>query len=450
MPFDSRKLAQKLRDLAMNGNASRYVVAFSGGLDSTALLHALAAADMRVPLLAVHVQHDLQGDAPAWEQHCQAFAGSLGVPYQALKVQVPRNSGLGLEAAAREARYSKLRSVVQDGDWILSAHQEDDQAETLLLNLLRGSGMAGIAGIGEVQAFGTGLLVRPLLRVSRKALHDYATRHALTWLVDPSNADCRFDRNFLRARVMPLFEEHWPAAKKRVARSASLASEAAELLEEMADADIEKLGKVSELQIDGISALSDARARNVLRRAIRRIGLPAAPEKRLRQIIDSLIPAKEDAVPLVAWSGAEARRYRGTLYLMAAASRDSFRGPASTQPNLSSAHPEVSLCSLGRLALVPGRAHGIRKDIVDAGLALRFRRGGETIRPFGSPHTQKLKKLFQQAGIVPWMRGNIPLLYAGDELVAVADLWISDTHAAEHGLGIVWHDRPQVLMRSDR
>jgi len=314
--------------------------------------------------------------------------------------------------------------------------------------------MSGIAGIGEVQALGTGLLVRPLLRVSRDALHDYVTRHALTWLVDPSNADCRFDRNFLRARVMPLFEEHWPAAKKRLARSASLASEAAELLEEMADADIEKLGKVSELQIDGISALPDARARNVLRLAIRRLGLPAAPEKRLRQIIDSLIPAKEDAVPLVAWSGAEARRYRGALYLMVTASRDSLRDSlrdrAGMQPILSSALPEVSLCSLGRLALVPGRAHGIRKDVVDEGLAVRYRRGGETIRPFGSPHTQKLKKLFQQAGIVPWMRGNIPLLYAGDELVAVADLWISDSHAAEHGLGIAWHDRPRVLMQSDR
>ncbi len=210
MILEAETLLQKLRELeAIAGAPSRYVVAFSGGLDSTVLLHALATLrdELAVPLLAIHVDHGLHADSSAWSAHCRDIAARLDIDYQSRSVNVQLESGKGPEASARDARYNALHAELHAGDWLMSAHHLEDQAETLLLNLIRGSGPMGIAGIGNIRRFGPGWLARPLLETSRQALAEYASREELEWVEDPSNVDRRFRSKLPAARR--------PAASRR-------------------------------------------------------------------------------------------------------------------------------------------------------------------------------------------------------------------------------------------
>jgi tRNA(Ile)-lysidine synthase len=402
-------------------------------------LHALAAARDRslADITAIHVNHGLHPDAPAWEKHCQSFAEKLDVKYVSRQVTVDCDLKSGPEAAARQARYAVLQTLIEEGDCLLSAHHEEDQAETLLLNLLRGSGVAGLAGIGAVQAFGRGRLLRPLLGVSGEAIQDYAKRHELDWIEDPSNADTRFDRNFLRREILPQLASRWPAAAARLKQSADLASEASALLKDLADIDLATAGGPERLDLGALQALSPARQRNVLRQAISLCGLPPPPATRLYQAVHELLPAREDAQPLVAWPGAELRRHRDHLYVMPA-----MAGPPDEPAQV--LRPEESLDlgpGMGHLALCAEVDTGISPEIAEAGLRVRYRHGGEEIRPVGHDCTHKLKKLLQQEGIVPWMRERLPLLYADGRLVAVADLWIAEECAAKAGFGVSWRKR---------
>lgn len=446
MPFNTAQLYLRLSALAADDQPSRFVVAFSGGMDSTVLLHALGSGknDFDMPIVALHVNHGLHADAGQWEEHCRAIATALALDYDSITVAVERNSGRGLEAAAREARYRALQQRMRTGDWLLSAHHRDDQAETLLLNLMRGSGMAGMAGIGEKQPLGPGFLVRPLLDVARHDLQVYAETHALEWLEDPSNADSQFDRNFLRREILPAMSRRWPAAKSRLAHSAALAGEASMLLDQLADEDLVLAGfagNPGRIAIAALESLSDARQRNLLRRALRRCGLSAAPSTRLRQILDELMPARPDAEPLVEWPGVKVRRYRDCIYLQA----ELVEMAPPPEPVLGPENRKLELGSLGNLRMVDGSARGIRAELLAAGLHVRFRTGGEEIRPIGHQRTHKLKKLLQQKAVVPWMRDKIPLLYAAGKLVAVADLWVAAEAADECGQGVEWHDHPAIF-----
>jgi tRNA(Ile)-lysidine synthase len=437
--FNSELLLERLTSLTAGEPASRWLVAFSGGIDSTVLLHALASAReaAQAEIVAIHVNHGLHPDAPEWEKHCRTFADKLGITCLSRQVTVDSDLKSGPEAAARQARYAVLQTLVETGDCLLSAHHEEDQAETLLLNLLRGSGVAGLAGIGAAQAFGRGRLLRPLLGVSGEALHDYAKRHKLDWIEDPSNADTRFDRNFLRREILPLLAARWPAAAARLKQSADLASEASALLKDLADIDLAAAGGPQRLDLEALQALHPARQRNLLRQAISLCGLPPPPATRLYQAVHELIPAREDAQPLVAWPGAELRRYRNNLYVLPAM-------PSLPDEPAQLLLPEEPLDlgpGMGRLALDPGADQGITPDLANAGLQVRYRHGGEEIRPAGRDRTHKLKKLLQQEGIVPWMRERLPLLYSGDKLVAVADLWIAEEYAENAGFGVTWRDR---------
>ena len=442
MSFTTEQLKHQLSALASGEPSRRFVVAFSGGLDSTVLLHALRQIqeDMAIPMVAVHVQHDLHADAGEWESHCKKIASGLSVDYVNIAIEVDRKSGQGLEASARTSRYQALQQIMKPGDWLLSAHHQDDQAETLLLNLLRGSGMAGLAGIGAIQEFGPAKLVRPLLDVPREDLQAYAKSHDLTWLDDPSNADTQFDRNYLRHSIIPKLKERWPAASAKLARSATLASEASALLDHLADDDLRSLGQPQRIEIAALAALPDDRQRNALRRALKLSGLSSPPTTALRQIIDELIPAKPDAEPLVRWTGTQARRYRDHLYLLPEMADE----PTGQSHKLDAEDRSVDLPGLGRISLNERGPAGIKCSVIEAGLEIRFRTGGEEICPAGHDCTHKLKKLLQQKAIVPWMRDRIPLLYAGNHLVAVANLWIASEDADNNGLSISWDHHPEI------
>lgn len=439
MILDSTLLLERLNTLCAGHAPSRWLVAFSGGMDSTVLLHALAGTRefKKFEIVAIHIDHGLHRDSGDWAAHCREIAAVLDVTCISRKVTVDDQSGSGPEAAAREARYAALLAIVNDGDCLLSAHHEEDQAETLLLNLMRGSGLAGLAGIGAFQDFGRGRLLRPLLGVSTEAIEDYANRHKLDWIEDPTNAEMRFDRNFLRREIVPALAARWPAVSARLKQSADLASEASTLLRDLANIDIAASGAPERLDLEVLQALSPERQRNVLRQAIILCGLPPAPATRLYQAIGELIPAREDAQPMVEWPGAEVRRYRNHLYIMPAIPDRPVEPAQVLRPDeLLDLGP-----GMGQLVLSPDVDGGISPALASAGLRIRYRHGGEEIRPTGHDCTHKLKKLLQQEGIVPWMRERLPLLYSGEELVAVADLWIAKDCSDNAGFGVSWRDR---------
>jgi tRNA(Ile)-lysidine synthase len=442
--FSPEFLLSRLVELETEGNRpERYVIALSGGLDSTVLADALARTrgEHGRALCAVHVDHRLQEDSAAWSEHCRRLAEALDMPFVGEIADVEMSKGSGLEAAARKARYAALSRHVASTDWLLSAHHRDDQAETLLLNLMRGSGPAGLAGIGSLNRFGAGWLARPMIDIPRSDLEAYAADAGLDWVEDPSNRDQRFDRNYLRLVVMPGLEERWPGAGARLAHSAKLAGESSDLLDELAQLDLARVGgRPARIEIGTLMSLSPARQRNVLRYALRACGLPVPGAARLESILEQLCKAREDAQPAVSWPGAEARRYRGVLYLLSDAL------PAEPMENLAlrAGEPLDLGPGMGTLDLFGEAAVGLSVDLVSQGLVVRYRGGGEALRPQGAGQTRKLKKLLQERGIVPWMRNRIPLVYAGDRLVAVADLWIADEAASPNGAAIVWRGGPAL------
>ncbi|HEX2139784.1 MAG TPA: tRNA lysidine(34) synthetase TilS [Woeseiaceae bacterium] len=438
-------LIRWLQELEGSHKPSRYVVAYSGGLDSTVLLHALCRATGRrgVPIVAVHVNHALHADAARWEDHCRRVAEGLGIEFIRRRIDIPPADPRGPEAAARARRYAAIAELVQPGDHVLTAHHQDDQAETLLLNLMRGSGAAGLAGIGPVQPLGKGLLLRPLLNVPREAIEAYAAAHALEWCEDPSNADSRFDRNYLRREILPVFRRRWPAVSARLARSAGLLAEANGLQTELAEVDLATLGgDPARLDLEALRQLAAARQRNVLRHAIRRLGLPGAPSARLEQAVRELLSAAPDAQPLVRWPGGELRRYRGSLYVLPPFA---YRAPTDPLALPADGRPIRLGDSLGALQLERGVSGGIDPELVGEGLRVAFRSGGEALRPAGRRHTHRLKKLLQEQGVLPWMREFLPLLYKDEKLVAVGDLWLAQEAVCDDGYVVRWLERPPLF-----
>lgn len=451
--FDADILLRQLAALQGEWKPARYLVGFSGGLDSAVLVHALSESRARhkVPIVAVHIDHRLHVDSAGWEQHCRRTAKRLEVDYLSRNVTIDER-GRGLEAAARKARYEVLRSLVREHDAVLSAHHEEDQAETLLLNLMRGSGPAGIAGIGARQPFGPGWLLRPMLGVSRQGIEQYARAAELEWIDDPANLDLRFDRNYLRREVLPKLRSRWPAVTARLRRSAELASESAALQDDLAEADLPPLlgedGSLARLDIPQLRCLSASRQRNVLRYVLKKSGLTTPPATRLTTILTELLLARPDAQPLVQWRGAEARRYRQKLYLLP--EMESFpqnaafaRGPLFQGKTLELG--QAGHLQLGSVRLEASMTTGIDPALEKAGLCIRYRQGGEKIRPRGDRMTRSLKKLLQQKAVVPWMRPWLPLLYAGGTLVAVADLWIAEECARDQGLVLRWSGKPAIF-----
>ena len=422
-------------------------VALSGGLDSTVLLHALARALVDRPnyrIRAAHVDHQLQRDSAIWRQHCGSVALSLQLEFVPLVVKVAADPELSPEAAARDARYAALRQILKPNEVLLTAHHADDQLETMLLALMRGAGLRGLSGVPSVQIFGGGWLARPLLEFSRAELEEWARSEQLQWLDDPSNANTNFDRNFLRHRVLPALRERWPAAAHSATRSTAHLREAGRLLDVLAAADLESVAIGSCLSMTQLASLAPARRRNVLRHWIRQHGMRVPSTRKLATIERDLLIAREDRLPCVEWDDVEVRRHRGLLYCMR--QRPAFE-PADPLPWNVSQVLELP-AQLGRLRAQRDAAGGLAVARARGELQVHFRRGGEELQPAGDPHHRKLKKLLQDAGVLPWWRDRVPLIYSAEQLVAVGDLWIAEEFAARHGedaLRIVWEERPQLI-----
>jgi tRNA(Ile)-lysidine synthase len=440
--FNAATLRRQLGELvAVAGEPAAYVIAFSGGLDSTVLLHALAASrpEPGLPLKAIHIDHGLHEESRQWSEHCRSVAEELGVACRCQSVRVQLDSGKGPEASARDARYAALHAELGSDEWLISAHHREDQAETLLLNLIRGSGTVGIAGIGGIRRFGPGWLARPLLHTGRDELLQYAERHHLRWLQDPSNLDRRFDRNFLRHEILPRLKSRWPDIALRLQRSAGHAEEASQLLESLAVLDLESLGgRPERLPMAGFVALSPARQKNLLRHALRLLGLSTPTAVQLARVLDEVVPARQDAQPLVNWPGGAVRRYRNHLYLLSGNLAE-LPSPITVSSDSVALGP-----GLGTLQFVRNAPQGLSESVWGRRIEVRFRNGGEEFKPLGHRHTRKLKKLLQEEGVVPWIRDRLPLVYADEQLVAVGDLWIASNAVSEPGIAVRWKDRPAI------
>jgi tRNA(Ile)-lysidine synthase len=418
--FGPRWLRARLARLIPGFPDVAVCVAFSGGADSTALLAALAPPS-RLQLRAVHVHHGLHPDASRWSAQCRKVARNLRVPLKVLRVEVARRRGASLEAQARDARYAALACELHAGEVLLTAHHADDQLETVFLQLLRGAGVAGIAAMPESTQFATGTLVRPLLTCSRAELSDWLKKRRLSFIEDATNADERLDRNYLRRQVLPQVRSRWTGCATTVARSARHAAQAQRLLEGIGRADANRAADGAALSAKALRALAPERRRNALRFWITDQGWPAPDARRLEELAGPLIAARADANPAVSWDRVIAQRDADRLYVRAAADAAE---PAAELAWGWRVAPRQSLPGLmGELAINADKRGPIDLDLLPEPLAVRVRRGGERLRPRAGGPSRTLKALLQQARVPLADRARVPLLFAGERLVAVADLW---------------------------
>ena len=388
-------------------------IAFSGGPDSTALLHALAQLpEARARgLRALHVDHGLHHESARWAMQCEAICGAWQVALSVLKVEVERSGGDGIEAAARNARYAALTEALREGERLVLGHHRDDQIETVLLKLLRGAGPEGLGGMRAERELGRGFLWRPLLDLPRKVLHDYAGAHGLGFVTDPSNDDRRYSRNRLRHDVLPVLAAHWPHAGEAILHSARLSRAAADALATQWQAALGTLLDPSTQSLDaaGWSTLAPALREPLLDHWLHQCGC-TAPTTAQRVQIERQIHAREGRVPCVRWAGTELHIWKGRLWA---------RRPV---PPVDS--PWESLWRGEPLALPDGGTLTLSSPVaLSRPLTVRLRRGGERFRPAGDIHTRELRDLFQQGTLPPWQRSACPLIYNGEALIAIADRW---------------------------
>lgn len=394
----------------------KLVVGLSGGLDSTVLLHLLVSQPtLRSRLLAVHVNHDLSPNASMWQAHCQHLCLSLHVDFVAHTIAFDKKSNI--EEAARIARYALFSSLLQNNYCLILGHHLDDQAETLLLNLFRGAGIAGLAAMTPLSQVGNAKLARPLLSCSRQELEAYALAHHLNFIHDESNLDSRYSRNFLRQELIPLLKSRWPTVVSNIAKTANHCQEAQQNLEDLACIDSnELLASKSYLLIEPLKNLSPSRLKNILKIWLKKnhIQMPSSQINQL--LIQELIFAAQDSMPKITWGTVQIRRYQQILYIDTA---EDLKPQALDWTNFPHA---LSLSDTRRL-IAKKSEQGLKLP-KQAIVNVRFRKGGEELVWHGQ--TKQLKKLFQEWSIPPWQRDKIPLIYVNDQLAAVVGYVVSD------------------------
>ncbi|PKO25540.1 MAG: tRNA lysidine(34) synthetase TilS [Betaproteobacteria bacterium HGW-Betaproteobacteria-8] len=434
----SAKLADYIGSTVEPGQ--HLLLAFSGGLDSCVLLHLLAEhrSALGFELQAMHVHHGLSPNADDWATFCKQTCTHLNIPLQIVHVEVAQDGGTGIEAAARQARYQALFGA--KADYIVLAHHQDDQAETLLLQLFRGSGVKGLAAMAMMDK--KRRLLRPLLDTSREELLQYATARRLSWIEDESNLDRRYDRNYLRHDLMPLIEARFKSAKKVLARTAGHMAESAGLLDDLAQIDAACSGLSlreirQRLPLDCLQRLSLPRGRNLLRwwLSLNQLDMPNAA--RLEEMLNQLLSARADAVISVKISSdAHLRRFRNEVYV-------EYRCDSSPFSLLWSGQPQLVLPDGSRLTFEKRTGQGLASERLGIDkLRIASREGGERFKPDAQRPTRTLKHLLQEAEIPPWERQKLPLIYLDDELALVPGIGVTanmQAQAGETGLVIEWH-----------
>lgn len=431
--FSSTELVSVLSSLP---STNHYWLAYSGGMDSTVMLHAISRVSENFgdsKISAVHVHHGISENADAWVDHCQQFCKGLEIDLTVLHVNAQIKNGESPEEKARQLRYQAIQELMKKNDILLTAHHQNDQAETYLLHLLRGSGPRGLSCMPLIREFGCGYIARPLLSFNRKQLADYARQEQLQWINDESNKNIDLDRNYIRNEILPVIEKKWPSAVKTISRSAEHQSELTELLDEFINEDFKNLtsDKKNVLSIDELVKLPVNKAKYILFSWLRNLDYPVPNSRIMENIITQLVNASWDSEACIRWNDAEIRRYRDKIYAMR---------PLSTHdPDIThtwNVNEPLKVAS-GILSARKVTGEGIDTTLVRNDIVMvKYRHGGEHIQPYGKAHRCELKKLFQEIGMPPWLRDRIPLIYLEDKLIAVSDLWIDTSfHAKQNHEG---------------
>ncbi|MGD9021759.1 MAG: tRNA lysidine(34) synthetase TilS [Lysobacterales bacterium] len=437
--FTAARLLQVLGSLPA---VDAYLVGFSGGADSTALLHALCSIrdDLRVPVSAIHVNHGMHGDADQWQARCEQFCDQLGVGLASVDIAPLGDTGKGLEAEARQLRYEAIANLMMPGAALLTAHHADDQAETLLLNLMRGSGVDGLAAMPESRPFGPGLLQRPLLEFQGSALRDYLAEQGVEWVEDPSNEVLDHDRNFVRHELVPLLEGRWPGLSKRLLLTRKAMGGARQLLEDIADEYLaDHLVDPLVLGIGPRAIEHPELFKLVVRRWTKGAGAPSVPHYRLDSLHEQACRPGDDHSVAIEWDSCVLRWYKQQLWLTTAG--DIRPCPQESWP------PGASFVELGEDA---GRLtiEGAGAALSDWQLAVRNRSSIGDTRIIHGGHHRHLKNVFQAAGVPPWLRDSIPLLTLDGQPVAVGDWYLADAFAkrlAGAGCSLRWRPGSPLL-----
>ncbi len=423
---------QYLVEYLENFQSETLYLGFSGGLDSTVLLHLVASLRSELPVknfVAVHINHQLSPNADAWQQHCEAVCADYQLPIQSFQVTVSKDKGSSLEANARVARYQKFTELLNVNDVMLLAQHQDDQAETLLLQALRGCGVAGLAAMPLCRTLGKGKAVRPLLNYTRAELLTYAKQHALLWVEDESNRVKDFARNYLRHDVMSQLTERWPSAAASFAQVAEHCAEAQTLLQEVAANDLDSLrleeqaviesyldyqptAKYFPICITKLLDLSVARQKNVLRYWLQQLGLTSPNRKKIENILQNICLAREDAQPLVTWKGVEVRRYKNALYAMSPLEKIDLQWHSEW-------HLQQSLVLPHKFGMLERRMLAdILADDVET-VTVAWRHGGERIQLAGRQHTHSVKHVLQNSEIPLWVRQRALLISLDNHVIKI-------------------------------
>ncbi|WP_394213136.1 tRNA lysidine(34) synthetase TilS [Enterovibrio calviensis] len=415
------------------------VLAFSGGVDSRVMLDLLSTYRDIHPqhrYLVIHVHHGLSENADAWLAQCEGWSVEVGLDFKGLHVDFDKR-GESLEKAAREARYSAIASVVEPEALVLTGQHADDQAETFLLALKRGSGPAGLAAMPEIRPLGHAHLLRPLLTVMRQDIEKYANKQGLAWIEDESNLDCRFDRNFIRQAWLPQAKERWPGFVRAINRTSKLCAAQEALLHELlAEHDVRLQQPDGGMSLALLSAYSSRMQSSLLRRWLKQTAGLNLSQVQLSEVFNSVINAGEDANPLVQLGNWQVRRFQQSLYCVINA-EDVSAWQHTLALNCAAALPD----SIGELSLIE------REDL--NGLMLRLPSESEAVtvsfnpeglfaHPLGRQGKRKLKKLFQEYGVPTWQRRRTPLIFYGEQLAAVADLFVCEGFDGQE-CELVWH-----------
>jgi tRNA(Ile)-lysidine synthase len=424
---DSPLLATLEKLCLQQGVDSTYWVAYSGGLDSHVLLHLLIRLRSFYPLKlhVLHINHSLSANASSWTKHCEAICGDLQVDFTVQIIDAKADTGDSPEEIARERRYAVFAGRLKQNDLLLTAHHQDDQAETLLLQLIRGAGPKGLAAMPVCKKLGLGFQVRPLLSFSRQDLQTYAQENNLQWIEDESNVNTNFSRNFVRHDIMPLLAKRWPQVAATFSRSALHCAEAQQLLEEMAQQDwVATKGSVDgTLLVSRLLALSFARQRQLIRYWLQQKNYALPGKLKMQHILQDMLLAAEDKTPCVTWKNIELRRYQDDLYAMQSL-------PAHDQGQIipwdQQADLKINSRGILRASLTDGC--GLRTNLSD--ITIRFRQGGEVCQLPNRSNHHSLKNLLWEWNILPWERDRIPLIYVADKLAAIAGYFIADEFAA--------------------
>ena len=398
-------------------------IAYSGGVDSHVLLHLCAAhPKLKSNITAVYVHHGLQVSADAWAVHCQKTASLLGVHCQVLRVNAKPTLGESPEEAARNARYSALKTLMNNDDVLLVAQHREDQLETVLLQLFRGSGLQGLSAMPESSVFGLGHLLRPLLNTAKSTIDAYAQTHGLNWVEDPTNQSHDYDRNYLRNAILPLLKQRWPACDKTVARSARHCADAQVLISAMSEQLFLQVFNNDDqtLVISQLMTFSIHEQTLIIRHWFQYLNLKMPSQAFVKRVQSELLNARLDSDPIIARRHYCVRRYRDKLYCLPSSLTLPFESVSWPKDSLSLtlSNQEVLSCEQS--------SAGINRSLWQkATVTVCVRQGGEKIRLTGRSGHHTLKKLFQEAEIPTWERENLPLIYLDGQLAAIADLWIS-------------------------